>query len=90
MTYKITFGQNRVRGTENRIPAQVTKGLVNWNFVALILSKNVHPTQAELRDGAGAPGYKHILQLAPQAVFEAVQIGCCCSTAPLLTGFTKT
>lgn len=52
-----------VRGTEERIPAQVTKGLVNWNLVPLILSKNMHPTQAELSDGAGAPGYKHILQL---------------------------
>lgn len=36
-----------VRGTEERIPAQVTKGLVNWNFVPLMPSKNVHPAQAE-------------------------------------------
>lgn len=52
-----------VRGMEERIPAQVTEGLVNWNLVPLILSKNVHPMQAELSDGAGAPGCKHILQL---------------------------
>lgn len=56
-----------VRGTEERIPAQVTKGLVNWNFVPLMPSKNVHPVQAELSDGAGAPGYNRILQLQPQA-----------------------
>lgn len=61
------------------MPAQVTKGLVNGN---------VHPTQAELSDGAGAPGYKHILQLS-QAVFEGVQIRFSCSTATLHTGFTK-
>lgn len=62
-----------VRETEDRIPAQVIKGLVNWNFVAL--SKNMHPTKAELSDGAGAPGYKHILQLSPQAVFaDQVQL----------------
>lgn len=38
------------------------------------LSKNVHPTEARLSDAwAGAPGYKHILQLTPQAVFEDVK-----------------
>lgn len=56
------------RGIEERIPTQVTKDLVRQNLA----SKNVHPAQAELTDGAGTPGpvpqedkYKHVLQLLP-------------------------
>ena len=80
-----------MRRTEERIPTQVTKGLVNWNSVPLIQSKNVHPAQAELSDGAGAPEYQDVSATTTTScgLHKGVQIRFSCSTATLLIGFTK-